>query len=43
VCSLRVLALQVNRLPVVGTRGKVVGVVTRHDLLKGLYIASPLL
>ena len=41
--SLCKLASQVNRLPVVGTRGKVVGVITRHDVLKGLYITSPLL
>lgn len=33
---------KVNRLPVVAD-GKVVGVITRHDILRGLYASSPLL
>lgn len=36
--------LQVNLLPVVEADGSVVGVVTRHDILRGIYASkNPLL
>jgi CBS domain-containing protein len=38
------LSLQVNLLPVVEAEKKVVGIVTRHDILRGIYASkSPLL
>lgn len=36
VCVVCWWCMQVNRLPVIES-GKVVGVVTRHDVLKGIY------
>lgn len=44
VCFGCLLCMQVNLLPVVDAAGAVVGIVTRHDILRGIYASkNPLL
>jgi CBS domain-containing protein len=43
-CDCLPACLQVNLLPVVEEDGSVVGIVTRHDILRGIYASkNPLL